>query len=104
MNKVAHIVGAVIGIVITVACLVAATVWGYRSRPTDAPCAALEYNITDSDERLYLSETELTALLQQADLYPVGRKLNIVSLQRIENAIMIIRQLRIILYLMNYSS
>lgn len=88
MNKVAHIVGSTIGIVITIACLVAATVWGYRSRPTDAPCTALEYNITDSDERLYLSETELTALLQQTDLYPVGRKLNIVSLQRIENAIL----------------
>ena len=66
----------------------AATVWGYRSRPTDAPCTALEFNITDSDERLYLSETELTALLQQTDLYPVGRKLNIVSLQRIENTIL----------------
>ena len=88
MNKVAHIVGSSIGIVITIACLVAATVWGYRSRPTDAPCTALEYDITDSDERLYLSETELTALLQQTDLYPVGRKLNIVSLQRIENTIL----------------
>ena len=88
MNKVAHIVGSTIGIVITIACLVAATVWGYRSRPTDAPCTALEYDITDSDERLYISETELTALLQQTDLYPVGRKLNIVSLQRIENTIL----------------
>ena len=88
MSRVAHIIWGIIGIVITVALLVAATVWGYQSRPTDEPCTALEYNITDSDERLYLSETELTALLQQADIYPVGRKLNIVSLQRIENAIL----------------
>lgn len=67
--------------------MVAATMWGYQSRPTDVPCTALEYIISDSEDRLYLSETELTALLQQEDIYPVGRKLNIVSLQRIENAI-----------------
>ena len=70
-----------------VSLMIAAIMWGYQSRPTDVPCTALEYIISDSEERLYLSETELTALLQQEDIYPVGRKLNIVSLQRIENAI-----------------
>ncbi len=87
VSRVAYIVWSCVGIAVTVSLLVAATMWGYMSRPTDVPCAALEYIITDSDERLYLSETELTALLQQEDIYPVGRKLNIVSLQRIENAI-----------------
>ena len=87
MSRVAYIVWSCIGIAIMVGLLVAATMWGYQSRPTDVPCSALEYIISDSEDRLYLSETELTALLQQEDIYPVGRKLNIVSLQRIENAI-----------------
>lgn len=88
MSRIAYIVWSSIGIAIMAGLMVAAVVWGYQSRPTDMPCAALEYIITDSDERMYLSETELTALLQQEDIYPVGRKLNLVSLHRIENAIL----------------
>ena len=71
-----------------VACLlIGAVVWGYRMAPTDEPCVSLEINISDQDERMYLSETELTGLLQTADLYPVGRKQDLVSLHRIEQAI-----------------
>ena len=70
-----------------VALLSAAVVYGYMSRPTDVPCAGLRYDIEDADERMYLTEKELTALLQSSDLYPVGRKLNMISLNRIEKAI-----------------
>ena len=70
-----------------VALLSAAVVYGYMSRPTEVPCAGLRYDIEDADARLYLTENELTALLQANDLYPVGRKLNIISLHRIEKAI-----------------
>ena len=75
------------GIVIALTLMVLAVVYGYRSRPTDAPCKALEYVIEDSAERMYLTENELTALLQAEDIYPVGRTLNTVSLHRIERAV-----------------
>ena len=43
--------------------MAAAIAWGYISRPAEEPCAALEYIIEDRAERMYLSESELTALL-----------------------------------------
>lgn len=64
-----------------------AVVWGYMSRPSDEPCAGLEYVIEDRNERMYLTESELTALLANRDIYPVGRELNAVALQEIEEAV-----------------
>lgn len=75
------------GIVIALALMASAVVWGYVSRPKDIPCAGLHYDIEDAEERMYLTENELNALLRSNDIYPVGRKLNIISLYRIENAI-----------------
>ena len=72
-----------------VACmLVGAVVWGYLMAPTDEPCASLEINISDQNERMYLSVKELTDLLQAEDLYPVGRKQDLVSLHRIEQTVL----------------
>ena len=68
--------------------MAAAVVWGYVSRPSEEPCAALEYIIEDRNERMYLTEKELTALLTSQDIYPVGKQLNTVALHRIENAIL----------------
>ncbi len=76
-----------IGIAITIALLVAALVWGYQMTPSAEPCSTLTYTIEDSDERLYLSERELNALLRAQDIYPVGRPIDRVSLYRIEEAI-----------------
>ena len=67
--------------------LIAAVVFGYMMRPIDAPCASLRYIIEDRNERQYVTETELDAVLQSADLYPVGKQLNKLSLHRIEQAI-----------------
>ena len=49
--------------------LIAAVVFGYMMRPIDAPCASLRYIIEDRNERQYVTETELDAVLQSADLY-----------------------------------
>ncbi len=71
-----------------VACLlIGAVVWGYRMAPSDDPCASLEITISDRDERMYLSEKELCDLLRADDLYPVGRKQDLVSLHRMEQTV-----------------
>lgn len=88
MSKTARIIWACVGIVIMLGLLASAVVYGYMSRPTDVPCKAIEYNIEDRAERMYLTEHELTALLQAQDIYPVGRTLNRGALHRIENAIL----------------
>ena len=62
-------------------------VFGYTMRPIDAPCASLRYIIEDRNERHYVTETELDAVLKSAELYPVGKQLNKLSLHRIEQAI-----------------
>ena len=72
---------------LTAALLLAAVMWGYRMRPTDGVCASMAFIIEDRAERLYVTEGELTSLLQAEGLYPVGRKLDIVSLHRIEKTI-----------------
>ena len=87
MKGMAKIIWSGVGIVIALALLVTAVVYGYRSRPTDAPCKAIEYVIEDSEDRMYLTENELSALLRAEDIYPVGRTLNTVSLHRIEHAV-----------------
>lgn len=68
--------------------LIASVVWGYANRPTQTPCPSIEYIIEDEDERMYLTTRELDLLLQADDIYPVGRTVNIVSLHRIERAIL----------------
>ena len=45
------------------------------------------YTVVDSDERSYVTERELTQLLKAADLFPVGRTLDVGSLHRIESAV-----------------
>lgn len=87
MNRIGRIIWSIVGIGIMTGVMVAAVVWGYLSRPTEEVCTAIEYNIEDRAERMYLTENELTGLLQQQDIYPVGRRINQVSLYRIEKAI-----------------
>ena len=88
-KSIVHIIFATIGIVLALALAGAAVVWGYQSKPSDEPCKALTYTITAySDEAtIYITEQELNQLLQEQDIYPVGRAVNRVSLQRMENTI-----------------
>ncbi|MBR6304198.1 MAG: hypothetical protein IKR37_01045 [Paludibacteraceae bacterium] len=88
MTSIGRIIWSSVGIAIMTGLMIAAVVWGYMSRPTDNPCAGVEYAIEDRAERLYLTENELSSLLEKQDLYPVGRKLSAVALHRIENAIL----------------
>ncbi len=67
--------------------LVSAAVVGFQMTPTGALCTSLRYTIKDADERMYLSENELNALLRAENIYPVGQAMNAVSLHRIESAI-----------------
>lgn len=85
--EVRRIIWSIVGISIMAGLMAAAVVWGYMSRPAEEACKAIEYDIEDRAERMYLTESELTGLLQQQDIYPVGRRLNQVSLHRIEKAI-----------------
>ena len=65
--------------------LIAALLWGFRMRPTATPCAELKYEVKDGHERMYFSTQEIDQRLKADDIYPVGRPLNRLSLQRIEN-------------------
>lgn len=58
-----------------------------KMRPTAVPCKSLEYIIEDRAERLYLTEGELTKVLETEGVYPVGKALNRGSLHKIESAI-----------------
>lgn len=86
MSK-ARIIWSSIGIVLAAALLVLAVIWGYRMRPKDMVCVSMAIIIEDRAERQYVTEGELTGLLQAEGIYPVGRKLDIVSLHRIEKTV-----------------
>ncbi len=87
MGYKAQIIWKAIGITITACVLIGAVVSGVRMTPTDTPCAALRYDIRDRAERMYLTEAELSRLLQSEELYPVGRHLDRGMLHRIERTI-----------------
>ena len=87
MSNTAQIIWKSVGIGVTALLLVTAVVWGYRMTPRSVPCTALRYTINDKDERLYLTEDELTTMLKTERLYPVGMPLDHISLYRIEQAV-----------------
>ena len=76
-----------VGIVITLALLVAACVWGYMMKPSEEVCRSITYMLEDGKQREYVFRNELDALLQAEDINPVGRTTDRLSLQRIENAV-----------------
>lgn len=75
------------GLLVTVALLAAAALWGYTMRPSTAVCPSLTYRIVDANERLYLSEAELDSILRREEIYPVGKHIDRLSIHRIEGAI-----------------
>ena len=68
--------------------MITAVVWGYKMRPTDKPCASIEYIIEDRAERLYVTEAELEQVLREEHINPVGQPIDMLSLYRIEKAIL----------------
>lgn len=67
--------------------MVGAVCWGYRMRPSDAPCSSITYVIEDEDERLYVTPRELDLLLQTENIHPVGRTIDRGVLHRIEETV-----------------
>ena len=86
MSRVTQIVLRCVGVVFALALMATAVWWGYTSRPLAETCRAIEYDILDSKQREYVSETELNELLKNEGIYPVGNSVSILSLSRIETA------------------
>ena len=87
MSQVAKIIWNTVGVLIGLGLMIAAIVWGFRSTPTQEPCAALHYNIYGQSDTAYITTGELNKMLTDEDIYPVGRAVNRVSLHRIEQCI-----------------
>lgn len=87
MTYLAKIIWTCIGVGVVASILVTAAVWGVRMRPTDRPCAAIEYNIEDLTERTYLTAAELNDLLRSEGIDPVGKIIDRSILHRIEKTI-----------------
>ncbi len=67
--------------------LIAAVVSGYKARPAEQECHSLRYIIEDREDRMYLTEIELTQNLRAKDLYPVDRVVAPTTLHHIEKTI-----------------
>lgn len=87
MSKTANIIWQTVGIAIAIAILVGAAVWGYTMRPSAAVCPSLTYKFQDTDERMYVSESELDSLLRREEVYPVGKHIDRLAIHRIEGVI-----------------
>ena len=86
MSNTARVIGISIGLVLVASMMVGAVLWGMAMRPSDAPCKAITYIIEDKNERLYVTEGELTQVLITENIYPVGRAIDRGLLHRIESA------------------
>lgn len=87
MSKTANIIWQTVGIAIAIAILVGAAVWGYAMHPSAAVCPSLTYKFQDTDERMYVSESELDSLLRREEVYPVGKHIDRLAIHRIEGVI-----------------
>ena len=87
LNRITVIVLKTVGIVLTLSFLVAAYVWGYLIRPSAEVCRSITYELNDGKLRQYVFRNELEDLLRAEDIEPVGRTMDRLSLQRIENAV-----------------
>ena len=83
MNRVVKIVFQVVGVVIALGLLISAVVWGYLSTPSQEPCVDIHYSIYGESDTAYITNGELTKMLKEEDIYPVGRAVNHVSLLRL---------------------
>ena len=61
--------------------------WGKKQTPQNVPCAAVEYDFQDIAQRAYVTSAELDVLLEKENLYPLGKPLSGIALQRMEQTI-----------------
>lgn len=88
MSNTVQIIGSTIAVTLAAGLLIAAVLWGYAMRPTNEPCHSLRFIITDSEERMYFTEGELTSMLQEEGLYPVGQPIDRATIHRIEKRVL----------------
>ena len=87
MKNITRIIWTCIGVGVVASLLIAAAWWGVRMRPTDRPCAAIEFVIEDITERTYVTAAELNELLRSRGLDPVGKPIDRTILHRIEKTV-----------------
>lgn len=83
----AYIIGASIGITFTAMLLIAAVVCGYVMKPTAKSCQSIEFIIKDAEERMYVSERELSQLLIKHGIHPATQPVDSIGLYQIEYVI-----------------
>lgn len=75
-----------LGLLLVIGYLLGTLCWGAGHRDT-RECRSLSLEISDSDERQYLTTDEILLLLRRNEIYPVGMELNTVSTQRMEDVV-----------------
>ena len=83
----AYIICVSLGVTFTAMILIAAVVCGYVMKPMVQPCQSIEFIIEDADERMYITNEELTQLLIRQGIHPTTRHIDSIGLYLIERAI-----------------
>ena len=83
----AYIICVSLGVTFTAMILIAAVVCGYVMKPMVRPCQSIEFIIEDADERMYITNEELTQLLIRQGIHPTTRHIDSIGLYLIERAI-----------------
>jgi len=84
MSRTAQIIWQAVGIAVALLILAGAVAWGYSMRPSKEVCPSLTYRLLDGDLRQYVTDIELDSLLRKAEVYPVGKHIDRVAIDRIE--------------------
>lgn len=87
MSPLTRILLRTLGIVLTLVLFALAIAWGYRRAGEPEACRSITYILADGDERVYVFRNELEGMLHSLDIHPVGRRVDQLSLQRIENTV-----------------
>ena len=84
--KMKTIIAGVSALVVVAAMLITA-IWASH-KPVETPCTWLKVEVTDSLQRRYVKSSELRMLLQREGLSPVGKQMDAVSCQAIEDCLL----------------
>lgn len=87
MSPLTRILLRTLGIVLTLVLFALAIAWGYLRAGEPEACRSITYILADGDDRVYVFRNELEGMLHSLDIHPVGRRVDQLSLQRIENTV-----------------
>lgn len=74
-----------LSILVLVGCYLLLAVTAFNSKSSDQKCESIELIIRDSINAGFVTPKEITALLKKNDLYPVGKKMNEIVSEDVEN-------------------